>query len=122
MRQQQVDTKITLTFSADMTLVREELRLMIDQVFERLDSFDSDRLEFVDWKVHRLSEEAEIYVFPKKFPTSDAAAQIAEEAFRMGFLAGFEARQGNCGQTCEDWYSSWCEYEPSENVKELCRD
>lgn len=46
-----------------------------------------------------------------KFPDSDAAVQIAEEAFRAGFEA---AALGS-----KSWWDAWCEFETSEAAKEL---
>jgi hypothetical protein len=49
----------------------------------------------------------------EKYPDSDAAVQIAEEAFR----AGYEAAGGAEG----DYWPAWCAFEPSEAAKELVR-
>lgn len=54
----------------------------------------------------------------QKFPDSDAAVQIAEEAFRAGYEAGYrESTRFNAS----NWYAAWSEFEPSEDCKDLVR-
>jgi hypothetical protein len=50
--------------------------------------------------------------------TNDTALAIAEEAFRAGFEAGVTHTEH---PSIYDgfWWTAWCEFEPSEAIKDL---
>lgn len=56
----------------------------------------------------------------KKFD-NDAAIQVAEEAFRAGFKAGWEAANCSGGLDVDprEEFLAWGNFEPAEDIKEL---
>jgi hypothetical protein len=52
----------------------------------------------------------------QKYPHSDAAVQIAEEAYRAGYEAALHTIPSD-----GDWYAAWSAFEPSEDCKDLVR-
>ena len=79
-----------------------------DYVLQAIASFDADP---ADSPFQRGYEDAmRTILLEAEFPAEDAAVQIAEEAFRAGWEAS--------GRT-DTYWPAWCDYEPSEAVKEL---
>lgn len=58
----------------------------------------------------------------QKYPDSDAAVQIAEEAFRAGFRAAQDLvpMSDEISGPAEE-HTAWCDFEPSEDCKDLVR-
>ena len=62
---------------------------------------------------------------PPKFPDSDAAVQIAEEAFCAGYDSAAQRAVAFHPTKITDWaahrHQAWSEFEPSEDVKDLVK-